>query len=59
MHQLLHAEMIERAKKIWSDLDHRKISDAMELMKVFDVRLTHHLDFEDGAFGRELSNIKK
>jgi hemerythrin-like metal-binding protein len=59
VHQLLHAEMIERAMKIWSDLEHCNISEAMESMKSFDERLTHHLDFEDGAFGSELSNIKK
>ena len=28
-HRLLHAEMIERVKKIWSDLEHRKINDAI------------------------------
>jgi hemerythrin-like metal-binding protein len=59
LHQLVHAEMLERVKKIWSDLEHRKICGAMELMKSFDERLTYHLDFEDGAFGRELSNLKK
>ncbi len=59
VHQLLHAEMIELVMKIWSDLGHRNISGAIELMKSFDERLTHHLDFEDGAFGSELSNVKK
>jgi hemerythrin-like metal-binding protein len=54
MHQLLHAEMIERVKTIWSDLTRRKIGDAIELMVFFEVRLNYHLDSEDGAFGHEL-----
>jgi hemerythrin-like metal-binding protein len=58
-HRLLHAEWINRVEKIWSDLEHRKITDAMELLEFFDVRLTYHLESEDGAFGRELNNIKK
>lgn len=53
-HQLLHAEMLESVRTIWSDLEHRKIGDAMQLMVFFDVRLARHLDQEDGSFGREL-----
>ena len=54
VHKLLHDEMAASLKAIWIDLGHRKISDAMELMNFFDVRLAYHLDCEDGAFGREL-----
>jgi hemerythrin-like metal-binding protein len=52
-HKLLHAEMIDTVKKIWGDLELRKISDAMELMKFFVGRLAYHLEFEDGSFGHE------
>jgi hemerythrin-like metal-binding protein len=54
VHQLFHAEMIKSVQTIWSDLDHRKIGDAMQLMVFFDGRLARHLDHEDGAFGSEL-----
>ncbi len=53
-HKLLHAEMLESVKKIWSDLERRKISNAMELMKFFDERLVFHLEQEDIMFEREL-----
>jgi hemerythrin-like metal-binding protein len=51
--RLLHAHMIESVKTIWTDLEHRKINDALELLKFFDMTLTYHLESEDGAFGRE------
>ncbi len=57
-HKHLHAEMIQSLEEIWGELEHRKISTAMELMSFFDVRLTYHLDFEDGAFEREMKNIR-
>jgi hemerythrin-like metal-binding protein len=55
-HRLLHAEMLESVKKIWSDLKLRKIGDALALVTFFDVRLTYHMECEDIAFGRELRN---
>jgi hemerythrin-like metal-binding protein len=55
-HRLLHAEMLEQVKKIWSDLKLRKIEDGLALVKFFDVRLTYHMECEDIAFGRELRN---
>jgi hemerythrin-like metal-binding protein len=58
-HKCFHLEMIESLKEFSSDLERRKISDAMELMKFFDVRLTYHFGFEDGAFERELSAVQK
>jgi hemerythrin-like metal-binding protein len=52
-HKLMHATMVDTVMKIWNNLEHRKINDAMELMKFFDERLTYHLEFEDGTFGRK------
>jgi hemerythrin-like metal-binding protein len=57
-HRRFHIEMIESLKEFSSDLEHRRISHAKELMRFFDVRLTYHLKFEDGAFERELRNVK-
>lgn len=57
-HKRLHAGMVESLTKIWSDLKHGHISNAMELMSFFDVNLAFHLDSEDGAFGRELRDAK-
>lgn len=54
MHKHIHDGMARNVREIWSDLEHRKIYDAMELMKFFDERLTFHLDWEDGPFGRHL-----
>lgn len=51
--RLLHAQMIQSVKTIWTDLEHRKINDALELLKFFDLTLTYHLESEDGAFGHE------
>jgi hemerythrin-like metal-binding protein len=55
-HRRLHAEMIESLKDISADLERRKISGAMTLLKFFEGRLTFHLDTEDAALERELSN---
>lgn len=57
-HKEMHAAMTENVQKIWSNLTHRKIHDAMELMKFFEERLTYHLEFEDGAFGREFKKAE-
>lgn len=58
MHRRFHTEMIDSLKEFSSDMERRKISAALELIKSFDVRLTYHLGFEDGTFERELKNIK-
>jgi hemerythrin-like metal-binding protein len=52
-HKVMHAQMVDSVKKIWGNLERRKVNDAMELMKFFEGRLAYHLDFEDGAFGHE------
>jgi hemerythrin-like metal-binding protein len=57
-HKLMHAKMADTVKEIWTDLGRRKVGDAMELMKFFDERLTYHLEFEDGAFGRSLKECR-
>lgn len=54
VHRRLHANMIESLKDISNDLEHRRISGAMALMKLFDERLTIHLDVEDAELEREL-----
>lgn len=55
-HQALHAEMIESLEDISKDLEQKSIRGAMELMKFFEGRLRYHLDVEDAALERELSN---
>lgn len=55
-HQELHAEMIESLEEISKDLEQKSIRGAMELMKFFEGRLRYHLDVEDAALERELSN---
>jgi len=39
---------------ISNDLEQRRIIGAMALMKLFDERLTKHLDIEDAELEREL-----
>jgi hemerythrin-like metal-binding protein len=56
VHRDLHSELIGSLEGISTDLERRSISGAMELLKFFDGRLTYHLDFEDAALERELSN---
>jgi hemerythrin-like metal-binding protein len=58
-HRVFHADLTENVKRIWSELELRRISDAMELMNFFDVSLAYHLDCEDGAFGRVLRDGKQ
>jgi hemerythrin-like metal-binding protein len=55
-HRLLHEEMIASLEDISEDLEQRRINGAMELLKFFEKRLSHHLDVEDGALERELAN---
>lgn len=55
-HQELHAEMIEGLEEISSDLEQRHICGATELLKYFEGRLRYHLEVEDAALERELSN---
>jgi hemerythrin-like metal-binding protein len=55
-HKHLHDGMAKSVNEIWSDLEHRKINAAMQLLTFFDERLTFHLDWEDGPFGRKLDD---
>jgi hemerythrin-like metal-binding protein len=55
-HRQLHAEIIESLNAISSDLEHRNIEAAMELLKLFDGRLTYHLEVEDAEMERILAN---
>jgi hemerythrin-like metal-binding protein len=54
-HRLMHAEMIETLTDISSDLEHRRINGAMQLLKFFDSRINYHLEVEDVALERELT----
>jgi hemerythrin-like metal-binding protein len=56
-HRLFHAEMIERLKEMSDDMECRRISRAMELIRFFDGRLTYHMDVEDAAWERELKKL--
>jgi len=53
-HKRLHADLIESLKDISNDLEQRRIIGAMALMKLFDERLTNHLEVEDADLEREL-----
>jgi hemerythrin-like metal-binding protein len=53
-HKRVHANMIESLRDISNDLEQRRITGAMELMKFFEEQLTYHLDVEDAALDREL-----
>lgn len=55
-HRILHAKMVESVRKIWSDLERRKIGDAMALLGFFDTRLTYHMECEDSEFERQVKN---
>lgn len=55
-HQELHSEIIESLEDISKDLEQRSIRGAMELLKFFEGRLRYHLEVEDAALERELSN---
>ena len=54
VHRRQHVEMIGSLKEISSDLEQRMIRGALELIKLFDSRLTYHLDVEDAELEREL-----
>jgi len=53
-HKRLHAEMVESLRDISNDLEQRRISGAMELMRFFEARLTYHLDAEDAVLDQDL-----
>jgi hemerythrin-like metal-binding protein len=53
-HKRLHANMIESLRDISNDLEQRRVTGAMELMKFFEEQLTYHLDVEDAELDREL-----
>jgi hemerythrin len=57
-HRRQHTDIIQSLRDISNDLGQRRIRGAIELIKFFDVSLTHHLDVEDAAFERELRNVK-
>jgi hemerythrin len=57
-HRRLHTDIIQSLRDISNDLEQRRIRGAIELIKLFDVSLTNHLDVEDAAFERELRNVK-
>jgi hemerythrin-like metal-binding protein len=58
IHKQVHAQMVETVHGIRSNLERRKIGAAVELMTVFVERLDHHLEYEDGAFGRNLRELQ-
>ena len=55
-HRQLHTELVESLKAISIDIEHRKLDGALDLMKLFDGRLTYHLDVEDAEMERILAD---
>ncbi len=55
-HRQLHTDLIESLKAISIDIEHRKLDGAVGLMKLFDGRLTYHLDVEDAEMERILAD---
>ena len=55
-HRQLHTDLIESLKAISIDIEHRKLDGALDLMKLFDGRLTYHLDVEDAEMERILAD---
>lgn len=55
-HRQLHTDLIESLKAISVDIEHRKLDGALDLMKLFDGRLTYHLDVEDAEMERILAD---
>jgi hemerythrin-like metal-binding protein len=55
-HREMHDDIIESLQDISNDLEQRRISGAMELMKLFEGRILYHLDVEDAALERELKS---
>jgi hemerythrin-like metal-binding protein len=53
-HKDMHADIVESLEDISHDLEQRRISGAMELLKFFESRIVYHLDVEDAALEREL-----
>jgi hemerythrin-like metal-binding protein len=53
-HKNMHADIVESLEDISRDLEQRRISGAMELLKFFESRIVYHLDVEDAALEREL-----
>ena len=55
-HRQLHTDLIESLKAISIDIEHRKLDGALDLIKLFDGRLTYHLDVEDAEMERILAD---
>ena len=49
IHRDLHSDLIENLEDISEDLEKRRISAAVELLRFFDGRMAHHLDVEDAS----------
>jgi hemerythrin-like metal-binding protein len=49
IHRELHADLIDSLEDVSEDLAKRRISAAMALLKLFDGRITHHLEVEDAS----------
>jgi hemerythrin-like metal-binding protein len=54
-HRRMHEDMMDSLRDISTDLEHRRIQGAMELMKFFEGRLTYHLDVEDAVLESALT----
>jgi hemerythrin-like metal-binding protein len=55
-HLKLHAEIIESLRVISMNLHRGELESALELLKLFDGRLTYHLEVEDAEIERILAN---
>jgi len=53
-HKLLHAEMMGSLSVISNDLEQRRITGVMKLIKFFEGRLTYHLEVEDDLLEQDL-----
>jgi len=49
IHRDLHTDLIETLEDISEDLERRRISAAVELLRFFDGRITYHLEVEDAS----------
>jgi len=55
-HRAKHAELVESLRLISLDLNRGNADAAIELVKLFDERLTHHLEVEDAEMERVLAD---
>jgi hemerythrin-like metal-binding protein len=55
-HLQLHNDLIESLNAISIDIEHHRIDSALDLLKLFEGRLSYHMDVEDAEIERVIAD---